>query len=298
MPIDQNGSRPRYRHERVKVESQQGNPLRQEISLETRRRLLRELRGRISKEQWEHFVEEVDRVLVTRVGRYFFEVEKSIEDIDVDRFSTVLEIGINILYLRFRYGYQRELEEVLGVLQSILADDLSYYRIVHVGPAGQPEYQIHDIDNKHLHTEIVDRTFELTTLADFAVAQRDYAEAWKHYSRGDLDDALVNAAKAVESACKVIINRAAPGRDGIANKQLKELIPILLELEILPSRLGNVATHLRNLLQHSGSLRNDAGVAHGSLELSSPEASVALLGLRLAGSLVSFLCARHQQMTA
>jgi hypothetical protein len=71
-------------------------------------------------------------------------------------------------------------------------------------------WQIQQIDNEHLHTVIVDRTFELTRITEFASAQRDYAEAWMHFSRGDFDDALVNAHKAFESAAKVIIKRVDP----------------------------------------------------------------------------------------
>lgn len=53
---------------------------------------------------------------------------------------------------------------------------------------------------------------------------------------------------------------------------------------------------LAALYQHSGALRNAAGVAYGSLDLEGPQASVALLGLRLSGTHVSFLAERWPQM--
>jgi hypothetical protein len=56
-------------------------------------------------------------------------------------------------------------------------------------------------------------------------------DAWVHYSEGRFDDALTNAGKAVESACKVFISRVDPARD-VEKKKLSQLAPILTELKI------------------------------------------------------------------
>lgn len=45
MAIDLDGNRSRYFHERVKVDAQQGDPMRAGVSDETRRRLVREVRS-------------------------------------------------------------------------------------------------------------------------------------------------------------------------------------------------------------------------------------------------------------
>ena len=45
MSIGHEGMRRRYFHERLKVEEQVGNPIRREVSLETRARLMREVRS-------------------------------------------------------------------------------------------------------------------------------------------------------------------------------------------------------------------------------------------------------------
>jgi hypothetical protein len=293
VTIDLNGKRRRYYHERLKVEAQQGNPLQAEVSPETRIRLLREIRELTNTwrdGKWLSYfgrvVHDANRVLGATLDEN--RLELIVHDLPLHSFLTLLEISSEWVWnVKYHVGIER--------LQSILADDLSCYRFRQLGHRSRPEFHIHHIDNEHLHRTIVDRTFELTTLTDFASAQQDYAEAWKHYSRGDLDDALVNAGKAVESACKIVIKRLDPARD--VDKPLRPLVGMLTELEILPSRLTSAASAVRTLFEHSGSLRNDAGVAHGSLELNSPEASVALLGLRLAGSLVSFLCERYKQMS-
>jgi hypothetical protein len=47
---------------------------------------------------------------------------------------------------------------------------------------------------------------------------------------------------------------------------------------------------------NSGVVRNVAGTGHGSVDLSSPEATVALMGLRLSGTFVWFLAERYAQM--
>jgi hypothetical protein len=125
--------------------------------------------------------------------------------LSLDEFLQALEICVSYI-VRYRANPLTD----VNVLQSILADDLSAFRIVDTGKGNEPRYQVQRIDNKHLHTVITDRTFELTQIAGLASAQGDYADAWRHYSRGDFDDAAMNAGKAVESACKAVIKKLDP----------------------------------------------------------------------------------------
>ncbi len=294
------GKRNRLWSERKRVERQQadpeGNPLHDDVTVPTRERIFRDMRawlGRcptdkvVTVDRWGQFLQVVAQKLgplaEAKTGRQEFEYSTT------DEFLDVLELAVNFHWLC------RRMPSEIDEINSLLADDRSRFRIRNVRTPQAAHYEVHHIDNKHLHVEVVDRTFELTRIAEFASAQRDYAEAWKHYSKGDLDDAMTNALKAVESAGKVVIKKVDPQRD-VGDKALGNLIKTMMELDIIPSQLQTSANALNTLLQNAGVLRNVPGVGHGSLGVESPEAATALLALRLSGSLVSFLAARWMQM--
>jgi hypothetical protein len=75
--------------------------------------------------------------------------------VPVDRFLGVLEISIERLWSR-----RKALGDILE-LQSVLADDHSGFRIRNTGSEIHPNWQLQQIDNNHLRSEMVDRTFEL-----------------------------------------------------------------------------------------------------------------------------------------
>lgn len=299
MPLDHEGNRRRYFSERLRADENADSPLRDSISTATRHRLYKEI---------ESFTE---RVIINGASSSFtYLISEELEKIyagshpqrslanvllmpssqggDAEVF-TALEVSAEIIW-RLHHSYAP-----IQRLQSILKDDCSVWRFRNVGTEEMPEFQIQRIDPPHLHREIVDRAFELTRLTAFAAAQRDYADAWRHYSRGDFDDAVVNAGKAVESACKIVIKRVDSTQTP-DNLQLGPLVTFLGQLDILPTRMQAVYSSLHAIFASSGSLRNAAGNAHGSLTLSGPEESVTLLALRLSGSLITFLAERHEQM--
>jgi hypothetical protein len=78
--------------------------------------------------------------------------------------------------------------------------------------------------------------------------------------------------------------------------QTNQLVPELKRLEIIPGRLGNLLNPLTQVFLNAGTLRNAPGAGHGSVDLTSPEANTALLGLHLSGSLVLFLAQRWESM--
>lgn len=295
MAVDLDGSRHRLFHERMQAEQQEGNPIKQGITAPARDRLIRDIEAAATR------VDDKTMQVVSYSGAILKEVQRVFgrgpntiglaytPKMPLEHFLSVLEIAANILYSATR------IEKYIGELQSILKDDLSAFRFVRVSADPRHTWHIQLIDNEHLHREIVDRTFELTRVVAFESAQRDYAEAWKHYSRGDFDDALVNAHKALESACKIIIKRVDPTSTP-DDLQTNQLIPLLVSLDIIPSRMLYSATKLAELLTNAGTLRNNAGTGHGSLDLASPEAAVTLLGLRLAGTYVSHLATRWEQL--
>jgi|GEM_PF-4796841 len=295
MTLDLEGSRPRYFHERETADAQQGYPLNDGVSTDARMRIVREIVAKawfvgqdstIRKNLTGALWSSVERVLGQFEPSWSLpdSPEKTLGNLPLPKFLAAIEIAANQLYIF------RRLSLDIAVLQSILADDLSSYRFVDVGtrPDLQDKFQIQKIENQHLHREVVDRTFELTRIAEFASAQHDYAEAWKSYSQGDLDGALVSAHKAFESAAKVIIKRV-DDKSNPDQMTAAVLAAELKRLDIIPAKLVHVVNPLVALFQNSGALRNAPGAGHGSLDLTAPEANIALLGLRLSGSFVSFL---------
>jgi hypothetical protein len=301
MAVDLEGSRPRYFMERAKAEAQAGNPVHQDVTRPTRRRLMREVENlAFTLDEWHqrrtfigNITNEMNRVIELPPPLRTFTrqtLEEVAAEVDRDIFLTMLEISMSIIW-----SFRRD-ESDVKKLQSILADDLSAFRFRNVGARQREKFELHLIDNEHLHREITDRTFELTRVAELASAQRDYADAWRHYSKGDLDDAVSNAGKAVESACKAVIKKV-DSTTAPENLNLGPLVTLLVQRSVIPAAMTGVATHLEQIFRASGGLRNQAGAgAHGSVDLITQEASVALLALRLSGTLISFLSERWQQM--
>jgi hypothetical protein len=296
MTLDLEGTRPRFFHERARIDELQGNPLHRNVTSEARQRLVRELQSLAytlgingPRQSILPIIEaDVRRIL----GNDYTVSEYQVVEWGWPAFLSFLEISAGNLYF-----YRRLLSDI-HALQSILRDDFSSFRFRDVGTSLdlKDKFQLQLIDNEHLHREVTDRTFELTRVADLESAQRDYAEAWKHYAKGDLDDALVNAHKAFESAAKVIIKRVDPASTP-ENMQTNRLVPELVRLEIIPGNgFATLVDNLRMLFQNAGTLRNQAGTGHGSIDLAGPEASIALMGLRLAGTFIAFFAERWAQL--
>lgn len=207
------------------------------------------------------------------------DLARELQASSIDHYLTFLEVAMNDLW-----DFRRHKED-LDVLQSILADDASVFRF-RESPSGAPRFTIIEIDNPHLKREIIDRTLELTANLEMQAAQADYEDAWKAYARGDFAHALVSAGKAYESAAKAIIKRVDPNSRP-EEKTVRALSEDLRRLQILPDRQG--LDQFAGVFQNAGALRNAPGAAHGSVDLTSPDANVALLGLHLSGSLVFFL---------
>lgn len=300
MAIGKDGHRTRYYAERKKVEAQHGNPVRDGVTDRTRRRIALEVLERswftdelgFSLSFKDRLLPELNKVFLLSGPTSFLEAtfDTVSVNLSVDDFLQFIEICVS-----YFDAHRKDPQSDINVIQSLLADDLSVFRLVDTVKE-KPRFQIRRIDNEHLHREIVDRTFELTNTPAFASAQGDYAKAWKHYSKGDLDDAVVNAHKAFESAAKVVIKEVDP-TSAPEQMQTNQLVPELVRLDILPSKLNNMVGNLQQVFMGAGSLRNSAGTGHGALVPTSPEASVALMALRMSGTLVSFLAERRKQMT-
>jgi hypothetical protein len=159
MEIDLDGDRVRYFHERAQVEAQQGKPGRLDVSADARQRIMREVRDaayvKDAFNEWRSFepsiMTDIKRVLghgFSTLSMMEFEVVK----MEKNRFLSVLEISANHLFIR------RVQSNDINTLNSILCDDLSFYRLRDVGNRG-PLWNVQPINNPHLHAEVVDRTF-------------------------------------------------------------------------------------------------------------------------------------------
>jgi hypothetical protein len=293
MSIDLEGDRTRYFHERVHKDAHQGDPLHPDVSLEARHRLVRDIEAIM-------YTLASQQKLINRVREHTHRVfghTKSETSLERDQFLTFLEIAVGYICAQAGSRDPQFYDEHVYELQSILADDHCSFRFVETGLKDpHRRFQIQQIDNKHLHEVIVDRTFELTRDAPFASAQGDYADAWKSYSKGDLDDAVFKAGRAVESACKIVVKAKDP-QSTPENINLGPLVNELVRLNVIPQQLTHVCGQLEQIFRNSGTLRNQAGTGHGALVPTSPEATVALFALRQSGTLISFLAERLKQKT-
>lgn len=299
MKISHDGARRRYYADRQKQEAAAGFPLEAEVSTETRARIIRYVRrhstyvaGGVSKDfepaLREDLREHFGGSTVDWSNTYF---DHTIGKFDLDEFLQMLEMAAERI-IRYRSSPVSD----INVINSLLADDSSAFRLVNVGDEKKPLIHVQKIDNEHLHMVLTDRTFELTRIAEFASAQNDYAVAWKHFSTGELSVAVTNAGKAVESACKVVIKKVDPNSTP-ENMNLGPLVGLLVDKDIIPAKLVGVSNHLEQIYRASGGFRNEAGKgAHGSVDVTTPEASTALLALRMSGTLISFLAERWLQM--
>src|SRR5258707_8757161 len=160
------GERPRWFHERAKIEAQQGSPLRKSVSDDTRPRLVREIQARSfylveyadKIDFYDSLLKDIYLVFGSNPRNGFGDFAVTLDDM---QFLGLLELCVNtILHNR------KDLDD-LKVMQSLLADDLCAFRLRdHLFEDG-PDFQIELIDNPHLEREVVDRTFELTRNAAF-----------------------------------------------------------------------------------------------------------------------------------
>jgi hypothetical protein len=98
---------------------------------------------------------------------------------------------------------------------------------------------------------------------NFESSNRDYGEAWKKYSKGVFDDAIVDCCKALESAEKVVLRKLDPGMDVdvVASSLLKPCTTRVF----FPSRLQTFHTQLRVIFETAvPPVRNQPGIGHGS----------------------------------
>lgn len=213
-------------------------------------------------------------------------------DAPVPEFWSMVEAAADVAAVARRtHGALIEFLGGIHHLNVLFGDEFLGYRIAETEVGA---YDIRRIDNELLHREVVDRTFEITRHAEFVTANADYAEAWKHYSKGDFDDAIVNAGKALESAQKVLLRKLDANAD--VNQPAAKLTQALFDAGVLPAKLETCLAQVRAICaQTVPPLRNAPGVGHGSADLTGPEAALALLVLNLTGSIIVFLVQAYER---
>jgi len=155
----------------------------------------------------------------------------------------------------------------------------------------EKRYHVRRIDSEVLHREIVDRTFQITRAPEFVAADEHYQTAWKHYSKGDHADAITNAAKAMESALKVVLAKM-DSTIRTDNLSASDLFRELFNRDFLPETMRPVLKQLRTIYEQAAPpLRNDT--AHGDVKVFAPDGPLTLLVLNLVGSLIVFSVQAH-----
>jgi len=218
-------------------------------------------------------------------------VREIIRSADAIHVWSLVELAVNDAFdVAWKADYDserhvRNVAERLREFNVFLGDEFIGYQVVRNN--GQaPPLIVHRIDSELLHAQIVDRTFEITGAPEFVAANEHYSQAWKHYSKGDYPDAITNAAKAMESALKVVLTKM-DSTIRTDNLSTSDLIRELFKRDFLPETMKPVVKQLRTLYEQAAPpLRNDS--AHGDVKPFEPDASLTLLVLNLVGSLIVF----------
>jgi len=118
------------------------------------------------------------------------------------------------------------------------------------------------IDNKMLHAEAVDRTFQLLREQPYHNVNTEYLTAHDHFRHGRAADCLTWALKAFESIMKVVADQNKWQYDKGATA--KTLIQLLFDKHFFPPYLSNAMAGMRTFLESSmPTIRNKQG-GHGS----------------------------------
>lgn len=121
--------------------------------------------------------------------------------------------------------------------------------------------QIIQSDSEFMHSQVVEPTIMLLQYKGFERPEAEFMEAYQHYRRGELHEAIVDAGKALESVLKIALERHGVILAG--NENASVLIPKVTD-KILPPHLRTQLQSLVKIMETVPSLRNKPGVAHGA----------------------------------
>lgn len=145
-------------------------------------------------------------------------------------------------------------------------------------------------DSEFVYVEVVEPAIALLQRNGFEHPEEEFMEAHRHFRRGEMSDALVDANKALESVLKIALERS--GVTLVGNENASVLIPKVTE-KILPTHLRTHLQALAKIMESISSLRSKPGVGHGA---GSKEAetldSIAGYALNITASTIIFVVER------
>lgn len=149
------------------------------------------------------------------------------------------------------------------------------------------------VDGTYQHAQVIRPALTLLTLKEFENAEIEFLRAHEHYRHGRYEEALSDAAKAFESAMKIICHELSWKID--PKDSAKSLINTLLENGLIASHFQEQLTALRQLLESgTATVRNKMG-AHGmGVERREIPAYVAAYALQSAAANISLLVSAFQ----
>ena len=200
---------------------------------------------------------------------------------------------LNILELIFRffhffptqYSHADRCIEQSGSCFEELNERLSYHEIELQFENGS----LIPIGSKGIYSEIIHPGLNfLTENPDFEVPQKEILEAFEHLRHGKYKAAISMGGNSVESTLKVICSQKEWKYTQNAN--MKELLKIIRDNNLIPKVLDDHFSQLRQLLQNSsGAVRNEYGSHGGGTKDVSPTKEIAEYALHLCLSNINFL---------
>lgn len=159
-------------------------------------------------------------------------------------------------------------------------------------------HQLIRSDSQFMQQEVVEPAWRLLHELAFAGPAEEFAHAHRCFRRGgpkDLEDAITNAAKAVESTAKAICAERRWKHDPGA--PLVKLLKALWDHGLVPPRLDSFFAGLRTALE-SGlpPIRNSQGGHGQGAKTRDIDDHVVELALNLSASTIVFLCQAHKTM--
>ncbi|ACL64474.1 conserved hypothetical protein [Anaeromyxobacter dehalogenans 2CP-1] len=159
-------------------------------------------------------------------------------------------------------------------------------------------HQLIRSDSQYMQQEVVELAWRLLHELGFDGPAEEFAHAHRCFRRGgakDLEDAITNAAKAVESTAKAICAQRRWKHDRGAT--LKPLLKLLFDKGLVPTRLDSFFAGLRTALE-SGlpPIRNSQGGHGQGAKPREIDDHVVELALNLGASSIVFLCQAHRAM--
>lgn len=192
-------------------------------------------------------------------------------------------------YLYF-HGAKLTPDEATGEVNDRFADHGLGYRF------SVEAHQLIRSDSQYMQQEVVEPAWRLLHELGFEGPAEEFAHAHACFRRGgakDLEDAITNAAKAVESTAKAICAERRWKHDPGA--PLVKLLKMLWEKGLVPARLDSFFAGLRTALE-SGlpPIRNSQGGHGQGPKPRDIDDHVVELALNLCASSIVFLCQAHK----